>query len=167
MSVINTERDLEDLLIDMRGELSRVDLEKIAEALPTAVLIEAAVRRAQPGSNYKITTETALSDGVKFGILVRVYLAWIKVPAQRLGQLAANGLLVATNVAANYHGLFYVKDELLVDLIERFAQEYPEPYRVAPKPPSITHAVLHAVLHDEEGVCLHEGPCERYTAPKE
>lgn len=78
MSVINTERDLESLLVDIRGEMSQADLEKIAEALPQTALVGALRRK-----HIEIDMGDRQSDGEIMGLMATL-------PARLIGPAFIN-----------------------------------------------------------------------------
>lgn len=110
MSVINTLRDLESLLVDIRTrDLSDADIGRIADAVPTELLSRAWLRRRlMPG---------AASDADhQIATLTQLVAAWTKAPELRLGQLIKGAIMSAEALGQQ---LFYLSDESLIDLIER------------------------------------------------
>jgi hypothetical protein len=61
----------------------------------------------------------AYTDEEKRAVLDRLYAAWCRVSAQRLGQLLVN--------ANGESALFYREDEVLARQVESFAKEHGKP----------------------------------------
>lgn len=132
MSVINSERDLESLCVDLSTEFNDEDLRRITDALPTSVLLDAFIRRCQPDAPAvfrvygSISKDELLWRSAKLGWLVRIFLSWIKMPEQRLGQLIANSV---GNTADSLTGpvLFHQSNEGLASRVEDFVARYTPP----------------------------------------
>lgn len=120
MSIVNTERDLESLLVDIRTrDLRDADLSQIADALPTKLLVEALRDKlAPPADTEPIFAYRDHGHEEKLALLLQILRAWDRMPEQRLGQLISNAFGTKTD-------LFYVTNRSLVAQIEDFVKASP------------------------------------------
>ena len=70
-----------------------------------------------------MSDQRAYTEGQKEAILDALFVAWLKMPELRLGQLLANALIRGGDEVP----LFYVEDFELLKKTERFVDEYGPP----------------------------------------
>lgn len=117
MSIVNDDRDLETLCVDIRtGDLSDKDLHQIADALPAELLAETFLRRFTqifPRGRAELRSQ-------KLAVIARLMLAWEKHPGERLGQFIVNAHRSFSSRRAMNKMLFYIEDDSLLHAFESY-----------------------------------------------
>ncbi len=123
MTLICSPKDVDKLISEMHCWDDDPDLRRIADAIPLEVLEAAYVAQLDTQAHLRLTVTRAETASQKLAVMRKIYAAWLRSPAERLGQLLTNAY--SSTLSHDDSGdLFYVEDGLLTQLLEK---EYPPP----------------------------------------
>lgn len=126
MTLIYTPRHMDQLVSEIKNEWpkSDPDLQRVADALPLANIEKAYVKKLYDVAAPQPALLRAEAVSQKLLVMRKIYLAWLRSPTQRLGQLLWNTVVPRVPPQGSspfqpHDELFFIEDGPLADAVEK------------------------------------------------